>query len=67
MNQPFDELSDTLTDETSETDRPSCLTLLILLLLIIALLTSLIWPLLRLSATRRGLPPTPTPMYLQET
>jgi|GEM_PF-2866104 len=65
MTQSIDEPSDIL-DETSESDRPSFLTLLILLLLIIALLTSLIWPLLRLSIMRHNLPPTPTPLYLQE-
>lgn len=66
MAQLLDEPSDTLAETLETDDRPGFLTLLILLLLIIALLTSLIWPLLRLSTTHRSLPSTPTPLYLQE-
>jgi hypothetical protein len=38
---------------------------LILVLLIGSMLASLIWPLLLSSARQQGLPPTPTPPFLQ--
>ncbi|MBN1219011.1 MAG: hypothetical protein JXM69_08785 [Anaerolineae bacterium] len=38
---------------------------LVILLLILALLTTLVWPLLR-GGPRRVVPPTPTPLFLRE-
>jgi len=65
MAQYFDEAPDTYPEEP-ESGRPGPITVLILLLLIIAMLTTLLWPLVSQYRARRVLPPTPTPIYLQE-
>ncbi len=53
-------------DEAPETSRPGLATALLLLLLILAMLTTLMWPLIQQSIIRLTLPPTPTPPFLQE-
>jgi hypothetical protein len=51
--------------EDSESRRPRPLFILVTLLLVLAMLASLIWPLLH-SRPQRQPRPTPTPVYLQE-
>jgi len=65
--QTIDESPDTLADLPEEPDnnKPNLVTIVILLLHIVAMLTSLIWPLVRQSVRYRVIP-TPTPLFLQE-
>ncbi len=56
--------AETLPD-APESSRPGPLTIIITLLVLLAMLTSLIWPLLY-AGPRRASTPTPTPSFLQE-
>jgi hypothetical protein len=51
-------------DDTAE-GRPGLIVVLITLLLVLAMLATLMWPLLR-TGSRRQPTPTPTPVYLHE-
>ena len=55
---------DELLVEDSDIDRRRPVMVLITLLLVLAMLATLIWPLLR-SGPRRPPPPTPTPMHFR--
>jgi hypothetical protein len=52
-------------DDSKEDRKPGLMTKLVLLLLVLALLSTLVWPLLRIRF-RGSPPPTPTPSFLQE-
>lgn len=52
-------------DDRLEPYRPGLVTILLTLLVILALLATLLWPLWQTRRPRR-LPPTPTPLFLQE-
>jgi hypothetical protein len=52
-------------DETEEEGKIGLMTKLVILLLVLALLSTLMWPLLRIGY-RRYPTPTPTPLFLQE-
>lgn len=52
-------------EEPEESRKPGLLTVLLSLLVLIAMLATLVWPLLQ--ARYRPIPtPTPTPLFLQE-
>ncbi len=65
MNIPDLPPDDESLADQPEPYKPGLLTLLLTLLVILAMLTTLLWPLLRAWQYRR-LPPTPTPLFLQE-
>jgi hypothetical protein len=52
--------------DSPEGYQPGWITILVTLLLVLALLASLVWPLLPVKQQRRPVPPTPTPIFLQE-
>jgi hypothetical protein len=53
-------------DETEEEGKIGLMTKLVILLLVLALLSTLMWPLLRTGYRRYPTTPTPTPLFLQE-
>ena len=65
MNQPFDDLPDTLPDEP-DSQRPTLLTMLILLLLVMTMLATLVWPILQSYTRPSRIPPTPTSTFFRE-
>jgi hypothetical protein len=65
MTQPIDDSSDTFY-EAPESNRPGILTVIILLFLLLAMLASLLWPLLQVPIIRQRFQPTPTSPFLQE-
>jgi hypothetical protein len=56
---------DELTPEPQESSRPRLLMIIVTLLVLVAMLTSLVWPLLYAGPRQRPTP-TPTPPFLQE-
>ncbi len=56
---------DELTPDLPESNRPRPLAIIITLLVLLAMLTSLVWPLLYAGPRHRPTP-TPTPPFLQE-
>jgi hypothetical protein len=52
-------------DDIEEEPRFGLITKLVILLLVLAMLATLVWPLLRIGP-RRQPTPTPTPLFLQE-
>ena len=53
-------------DKTEEQGKIGLMTKLVILLLVLALLSTLMWPLLRSGYRRYPTTPTPTPLFLQE-
>ena len=62
----LDDLNDYDTDNLNEKSQLSLLAKLIILLLVLAMLTTLVWPLLRVWPQRYYPTPTPTPGFLLE-
>lgn len=58
-------LDDDLLPEPPQDKRPGLLTIVLTLLVLLAMLTSLVWPLLYYGPRSRATP-TPTPTFLQE-